>query len=675
MGNEKFNFDVFLSHNFKDKLVVRKLAERLYSDGLRVWFDEWVVRAGDDIYLTIEKGLEESRVLVLVMSPNTFRSDWVSLERSTSLFRDPANHQRHFVPLLLADCKIPDVLRRYKYIDFRKEEESAYVELLAACQGPRFVELCEALYEILGQSIDLAKNRPVHQSGDYDKDFWQPVSKYFVGILNAERGLVLDALTYIESQCPIECGPLTRELEFCDRFLRYTDMTAQAAKNRVVEEPPFLSTPNRLVLSELQTVYVEHKKIQQYLTESLNKQELSKELTSAIKNCIERLEEPLVSLAVSLNISDDLTVAPKPEKLVTPAVHRKWSSAQQREREIAQGTIQCEIGEYFEKVPVAYLKWDAFRPTSGFNFVSGTVHNGSKKKVSVQISAEILQYSLPVVSDSMALRPGQSSVFRLGLPTLKKDLAISAPVQAQIRIRPEEMPGGIPHPVTQRTVMLLPENHCLFIRERKEAPEDWTKYLCGWVTPEDKVLDDLLVNAPDRSPANYEEKARAIYDTLVKRNISYVEGIAGIGVDHSKEVAQRVQFPCETLKGRRANCTDASVLFASLMERVGCYPVLVVIARESGHHTIAGWTTDRNETDQDSLRKSCTFIEATGFTHEKEKARYSFDDAVAEGNEKVTTLEDWKGDPLENPVSVKPWGRILNVKYYHGEPERIYPIR
>lgn len=42
-------YDVFLSHSSKDKPVVRALAERLRKDGLRVWFDEWVLKPGDNL--------------------------------------------------------------------------------------------------------------------------------------------------------------------------------------------------------------------------------------------------------------------------------------------------------------------------------------------------------------------------------------------------------------------------------------------------------------------------------------------------------------------------------------------------------------------------------------------------------------------------------------------------
>jgi WD40 repeat protein len=110
------------------------LAEELRAAGLRVWFDEWVIKPGDDIYLSIERGLEAARAQVLCLSPAALGSEWVTLERSTVLFRDPTNAGRRFIPLLLVDCDLPDILRRYKYLDYRRRTEAAFAELLAACR-------------------------------------------------------------------------------------------------------------------------------------------------------------------------------------------------------------------------------------------------------------------------------------------------------------------------------------------------------------------------------------------------------------------------------------------------------------------------------------------------------------------------------------------------------------
>jgi GTPase SAR1 family protein len=128
-----FSFDIFLSHNVNDKQRVRSLAERLRTQGLRVWFDEWAIKPGDDIYLAVEHGLEAARVLVLCLSEHALGSDWVKMESNTVLFRDPSNVGRRFIPLLLDDCKLPDSLRRFKYVDFRQEAEGAFLELVEAC--------------------------------------------------------------------------------------------------------------------------------------------------------------------------------------------------------------------------------------------------------------------------------------------------------------------------------------------------------------------------------------------------------------------------------------------------------------------------------------------------------------------------------------------------------------
>jgi hypothetical protein len=53
----QFEYDVFLSHSDEDKPIVRKLAEKLAGDGLRVWLDEQIIRPGDSIPLAVKNGL------------------------------------------------------------------------------------------------------------------------------------------------------------------------------------------------------------------------------------------------------------------------------------------------------------------------------------------------------------------------------------------------------------------------------------------------------------------------------------------------------------------------------------------------------------------------------------------------------------------------------------------
>jgi AAA domain-containing protein/TIR domain-containing protein len=131
---DTFLWDVFLSHSSRDKLRVRQLAEGLRDAGLRVWFDEWAIQPGDDIYAAIENGLEYARSLILCMSQAAIESDWVKLERNTAIFRDPQNKGRSFIPLLLEDCRPPAVISRIAYMDWRNGGAEALAKLIQLCQ-------------------------------------------------------------------------------------------------------------------------------------------------------------------------------------------------------------------------------------------------------------------------------------------------------------------------------------------------------------------------------------------------------------------------------------------------------------------------------------------------------------------------------------------------------------
>ncbi len=148
---ERFLYDVFLSHSSKDNAIVRDIAERLRSDNVRVWFDEWNIDSGDDIPAKIERGLKFSRVLVLCLSSQALGSDWSQLEAGTFRFRDPINKGRRFVPLRLDNSPVHPTLANFLHIDWRPEyRDVAYPRLLRACQLPpnRVRQMPAARYEL-----------------------------------------------------------------------------------------------------------------------------------------------------------------------------------------------------------------------------------------------------------------------------------------------------------------------------------------------------------------------------------------------------------------------------------------------------------------------------------------------------------------------------------------------
>lgn len=135
---EEFIYDVFLSHSAKDNSVVREIAERLKSAGLRVWFDLWEIGPGDGIPAKIEEGLERSRILVFCMSANAFGPDWAQLEAGTFRFRDPLNKGRRFIPLRLDDAPIKGSLAQFLASSGSRRTTANWStpKLLRACRPP-----------------------------------------------------------------------------------------------------------------------------------------------------------------------------------------------------------------------------------------------------------------------------------------------------------------------------------------------------------------------------------------------------------------------------------------------------------------------------------------------------------------------------------------------------------
>lgn len=60
--------DVFISHAHEDKEVARPLAEALRERGLTVWYDEYVLRLGDSLRETIDRGLATARFGIVILS-------------------------------------------------------------------------------------------------------------------------------------------------------------------------------------------------------------------------------------------------------------------------------------------------------------------------------------------------------------------------------------------------------------------------------------------------------------------------------------------------------------------------------------------------------------------------------------------------------------------------------
>jgi hypothetical protein len=128
--DEPYAYDIFMSHNIKDKRIVLKLVQRLEAEGMHVWHFEREIKPGDIIWDKTEAGLNASQLLIQTVSKNGIGSDWMKLERWFFFQRDPDNSEGRVILLRLDDTKPSGLLGLFSYLDWRKRSRDEYARLL-----------------------------------------------------------------------------------------------------------------------------------------------------------------------------------------------------------------------------------------------------------------------------------------------------------------------------------------------------------------------------------------------------------------------------------------------------------------------------------------------------------------------------------------------------------------
>jgi hypothetical protein len=74
-------WDVFISHASEDKAAIAApLANALKEKGFEVWYDELVLRVGDSLRASIDRGLANSRFGIVILSEQFFAKHWPQQE-------------------------------------------------------------------------------------------------------------------------------------------------------------------------------------------------------------------------------------------------------------------------------------------------------------------------------------------------------------------------------------------------------------------------------------------------------------------------------------------------------------------------------------------------------------------------------------------------------------------
>lgn len=160
--------DVFISYSHKDQKFAFKLHAWLVQLGIDAWIDKTKIIGGEKWVKAIEEGLENCKVMLLILTPDSINSENVADEWQYHL-----DQKKPLIPLLLRPTKLKFRIHRLQYIDFYEQEEFvAFLQLKSVLEK----------YDIKTPSTFSKEN-----STDFLEEKWHhSVSENFVQLLNQE---------------------------------------------------------------------------------------------------------------------------------------------------------------------------------------------------------------------------------------------------------------------------------------------------------------------------------------------------------------------------------------------------------------------------------------------------------------------------------------------------------
>lgn len=123
---------IFISHATKeDGPFAHKLAADLQKNGWQVWIAPNSIRPGEKWVAAIDRGLDESGIFLVVLSPAAMASRWVRDETNDAIALEKTEQIRFF-PVQLKPCRIPTTWNGYQRVSFETNYAIGLQNLLTA---------------------------------------------------------------------------------------------------------------------------------------------------------------------------------------------------------------------------------------------------------------------------------------------------------------------------------------------------------------------------------------------------------------------------------------------------------------------------------------------------------------------------------------------------------------
>jgi hypothetical protein len=127
-ANQEPKQRVFISYSRKDIKFARRLAGDLEKTGFDVWWDISDLKGGDDWVRFIPAAIETSQYFVVLLSPDSVKSEWVAKEYTYAIVK-----RKKIVPAMVRPSAVPFALNTINYVNFTTDDyETGLNNLLIA---------------------------------------------------------------------------------------------------------------------------------------------------------------------------------------------------------------------------------------------------------------------------------------------------------------------------------------------------------------------------------------------------------------------------------------------------------------------------------------------------------------------------------------------------------------
>lgn len=116
---------VFISYATADKFFAELLEKKLLEKNISAWRDRSSLHAGEEWRQSIDLGILESSLMIVVLSTASCSSHYVTYEWATALA-----HKKPIVPVMLEPCDRHPKLEPLQYVDFMNHDDGTWERLL-----------------------------------------------------------------------------------------------------------------------------------------------------------------------------------------------------------------------------------------------------------------------------------------------------------------------------------------------------------------------------------------------------------------------------------------------------------------------------------------------------------------------------------------------------------------